>query len=167
MRAIARRRYQVRRTPANLVAISLITSILVAWLVVLLHGPSGHSQHAEALGTDGSAIEGHIHGGPAGSVADRIVAEAPAVGFCISASLEPFVGSIEQIRQAGPNEATERFRRCLLDTMFDHADVNILDDLELHRPHFLACFGALAGNADTQKSEVVQSTLKCVEQTAI
>lgn len=137
---------------------------LAVWLVLLMLGGGEHPQHAAASQAPPAATE-HLHAGPAGSVADRLAADPDAVGFCVSASLEPFSGALAQIREIGPAEATERFHRCLLDTLLDHADAQTLTELETHREHFLRCYAALPERDDREKEAAVAGTLTCVQRT--
>src|SRR5688572_17518511 len=111
---------RITRTPATLIVLVIVVAILAGWLGLLIFGPDDPSHHAAASDATASMVD-HEHAGPPGSVADRLRTEEQAMGFCVSAALEPFAGAVAQIREIGPAETGERFRRCLLDTMFDHA----------------------------------------------
>src|SRR3990172_11792532 len=151
---------RIKRTPANIAPLGVIVAVLGAWLGLLLLSPGGeHPNHAAASVSATTDLTDHAHTGPPGSVADLLRSEAPAVGFCVSAALEPFDGAVAQIRDIGPMETGERFRRCLIDTMFDHATESTLAEIETHRPHFTDCFGALATRADSVKAIAVEDTL--------
>lgn len=158
--------WRIRRTPANIVALVIIVVMLGAWSGLLLLNPGERSHQAEAHTAEGQDVYAHVdHAGPPGWVADQMRTQDQAVGFCISAALEPFQGAVAQIREIGPVEAGERFRRCMLDTIFDHASEQTLAELESHRQHFTACFGELANRDDTEKAVAVAATLSCVKQT--
>jgi len=147
-------------------ALAIIVTVLVAWLGVILLSPGEHAHHVEASGVEGTPGIGHDHSEQPGAVADRISAETPSVQFCVSASLEPFAGAVAQIREAGPAETAERFRRCLVDTMFDHAGDATLSQLETLRPSFSDCFAAVGRTAGGDKAAAVQSALTCVQRAA-
>ena len=135
-----------------LAALAVILVTLGVWFGLLLLSPGDDSNRAAASAST-EAGEHTTHAGPQGAVADRLRSDEQSVGFCVSAALEPFAGAVAQIREIGPAETGERFRRCLLDTMFDHATDATLAEIETHRPHFTDCFGELAARDDTDKSD--------------
>jgi hypothetical protein len=91
------------------------------------------------------------------------MAAAPAqVVFCVSASLEPFQAAARQLANAGPADASERFRRCLLDTLLDHATAETMADLDGHTVHFELCFAELSAGTGASKEVAVDTVTGCL-----
>lgn len=103
---------------------------------------------------------GHDH--MAEGVAVRLASDREGVAFCASAALEPYPATIGQIATNGPDEATERWRSCLFDTVIGHGTVATLNELETHLPHLAACMAQLAaGPRPTAKADAVSNLAAC------
>lgn len=147
-------------TTTIVIAAVLVLVALAFGLFRLVPRSDGSALHpaVQSAATGADAVHPHH---PAGSVADRLRAAPEQLAFCVSASLEPFDVSLQQLGGEAAGEVVERFRRCLLDTLLDHADDATVAELETHRPHFTSCFLTLPGYTGT-KAEAVAATANCI-----
>lgn len=113
----------------------------------------------------GPGGEGHAGAHPA--VGEPLTGQVEGVRFCVGASLEPYDGALAQLRASGPGEAVKRARRCLLDTLFDHADAASVAELDRHRAHLLHCYGRLATLPSAGKPETVTAVTSCLAAAAV
>ena len=153
----ARRRFNL------ITIIAIVTTFVFVFALVLAHF-SNDGQERVATARDIPVVTHAEHHVPAASasVGARLITGSDTVGFCGRASMEPFAGAIQQLREAGAVEAVERFRRCLLDTLFDHAGEDVIADLDTHAAHFVGCYQTLAASVDEDQPSALSTLAQCL-----
>lgn len=156
------------RSIARSAAIATIALLTLAWLGTSLAAGPGRDDPpatpapATASAHDAADAHAHAHAAPVGSVSERMAADELAVSVCVSSSLEPYGGAMDQLLASGAVQPAERLRRCLIETIFYHESDAVLAELASHLPHFERCYTRLAEARPGEKPAAVELVAGCL-----